>query len=139
MFKKILLPLDLTDKHKVVLQAAAELAQQGGDEVTLLHVIEIIPSLSLEEGRDFYGRLERSARSHLERLSRRLKKRKVPCRIEILYGNRAGQIALYAEEKRFDLLLLTSPIINPKQPGVGWGSLSFKVAILARCPVLLVK
>ena len=36
MFKKILLPVDLTDKHKPALDMAARLAEQNGGTVTLL-------------------------------------------------------------------------------------------------------
>jgi hypothetical protein len=61
VFKKILLPVDLTDKHLPALDVAADLAKQSGGEVLLLHVIEVISGLSMEEERDFYGRLEKRA------------------------------------------------------------------------------
>jgi hypothetical protein len=48
MFKKILLPIDLTDRHGRVLVVAAELATQSGGEVILLHVIETIAGLAME-------------------------------------------------------------------------------------------
>ncbi len=72
MFKKILLPVDLTDKHKPALDAAAKLAGQYGGTVTLLHVVEIIPGLPMEEEGTFYGRLERVARNQLQQLGKRL-------------------------------------------------------------------
>ena len=53
MFKKILLPLDLTDRHAAALQLAAELARQGGGEVTLLHVVEVIPAYDIAENTSF--------------------------------------------------------------------------------------
>jgi nucleotide-binding universal stress UspA family protein len=139
MFKNILVPLDLTEKHQPALQIAAELARQGGGELTLLHVIEVIPGLSMEEEKSFYGRLERAARAHLERFSGGLAAQQVRWHGEILYGSRAREIARYATEKGADLIVLTSPVIDPNNPGPGWGSLSYKVGILSRCPVLLVK
>jgi hypothetical protein len=54
MFKRLLLPVDLTDKHASVVATAADLAQHAGGSMTLLHVIELIPGLSREEDRDFY-------------------------------------------------------------------------------------
>src|SRR5262249_24308492 len=36
MFKKILLPLDLTDRHTAALRLAADLARQGDGDITLL-------------------------------------------------------------------------------------------------------
>jgi nucleotide-binding universal stress UspA family protein len=137
MFKKILVPLDLTDKHGPALTIAAELAQQSG-QVALLHVIEVIPGLSRDEESDFYKRLERMARRHLERQAGLFADRKVPCRNEILFGSRAPEIARYAAEIEADLIVLTAPQIEPANPW-SWGSMSYKVGILARCPVLLVK
>jgi nucleotide-binding universal stress UspA family protein len=74
MFKKILLPVDLTDKHGPALDLAADLAKQSGGGILLLHVIEVIAGLSMEEEKDFYGRLEKMARGHLKRLGGRLKR-----------------------------------------------------------------
>ena len=139
MFNKILVPLDLTDKHQPALAIAAELAQQSGGEVTLLHVIEVIPGLSMDEEKSFYSRLDRAARKHLKRFANALAKRPITCREEILYGNRAREIARYAVETGADLIILTAPRIDPDNPAVSWGSLSYKVGILSQCPVLLVK
>jgi nucleotide-binding universal stress UspA family protein len=138
MFKKILVPLDLTNKHGPALSLAAEFAQQSRGNVVLLHVIEVIPGLSRDEESDFYNRLERSARKHLEQLARTLADDKIPFQIEITYGNRAREIAHYAAETRADLIVLTAPRLEPDNPS-GWGSMSYKVGILAHCPVLLVK
>ncbi|MFO0808363.1 MAG: universal stress protein [Gemmataceae bacterium] len=138
MFQKILVPLDLTEKHQPALRIAAELAQQSKGEITLLHVIEVIPGLSHDEERDFYGRLERSARDHLNRYAATLANRNVPCRNEVRYGNRAGEIARFASEEGADLIVLTAPRIEPDKPA-SWGSMSYKLGIVAHCPVLLVK
>ena len=42
MFKKILVPVDLTDVHQPALDIAARLAKENDGEVTLLHVVEVI-------------------------------------------------------------------------------------------------
>jgi nucleotide-binding universal stress UspA family protein len=139
MFKKILLPVDLSDRHQKALDTAADLAKQSTGEVTLLHVIEIIAGLSLEEEKSFYKRLEKSAQQHLARLAEYLKRQQIACRMEILYGHRGPEIIRYAGEESADLIVLTSPRIDPNNPGVGWGSLSYKIGMLATCPVLLVK
>src|SRR5262249_10650908 len=113
MFQKILLPVDLTEKHRQALDVAAELALQSGGAVTLLHVIEIIPGLSMEEERDFYNRLERIARSHLNRLGQQLEQRHVSWRAEVLFGSRAPESVRYAVEATSDLIILTAPRIDP--------------------------
>jgi nucleotide-binding universal stress UspA family protein len=139
MFKKILLPLDLTDKHQPAIDIAAHLARQSKGQVTLLHVIELIAGLPLEEEKDFYGKLERTAQAHLERFRPPLARRKIACQAEVRFGSRAAEVARHAEEHKVDLIILSAPMIDPKFPAAGWGSLSYKVGILARCPVLLVK
>jgi nucleotide-binding universal stress UspA family protein len=138
MFKKILVPLDLTDRHGAALTIAAELAQQSGGEVVLLHVIEVIPGLAMEEERAFYNRLEQTARSHLQRQARPFTDRRIACLGEVVYGNRAREIARHAAEVSADLIVLTAPRIEPENIA-GLGSMSYKVGLLARCPVLLVK
>ena len=139
MFKKLLLPLDFTDKHQSVLDAAAELAQQNGGDVTVLHVIEVIPGLSVEEERRFFNHLERSAERHLQNHVKALTERRIPSQQKVLIGNRAYGIVAFATEIGADLILLTAPWFDPEKPTTGWGSLSYKVGVLSRCPVLLVK
>src|SRR5581483_3179075 len=73
---KIVVPLDLTAKHQKALETAAELAAAGG-EVALVHVVELIPGLPVEEEKAFYNRLERVARAHLERADAVMRERKI--------------------------------------------------------------
>jgi nucleotide-binding universal stress UspA family protein len=139
MFRKILLPVDLTDKHANALETAADLASGSGGEVVLLHVIEVIPSLSMEEEREFYNRLEKKARAHLSRLGGRLKDRSVPWREEVVYGHRVSEALRFATASGVDVIVLTAPRFDPSNVGAGWGSLSYKISVLSPCPVLLVK
>src|SRR5262249_39376388 len=96
MFTKILLPVDLSDRHMQALEAATTLAKQSGGVVTLLHVIEIIAGLTLEEEKSFYKRLEKSARQHLTRLAEHLTQQQITWRMEILYGQRGPEVVRYA-------------------------------------------
>jgi len=139
MFKQILLPVDLTDRHGTALNIAVELARPSGGEIILFHVIERVEALSIEEERDFYGRLERDARNHLNRLGKQLGEHKVPWRVEIRYGKRAQECVRYATEAGADLIVLTAPRFDPAVLGTGWASMSHQVGILSPCPVLLVK
>jgi nucleotide-binding universal stress UspA family protein len=139
MFTQILVPVDLSNRHRQALEAAANLAKQSGAEVTLLHIIEVITGLSMEEERDFYKRLEKKARNHLTPLACHLKQKQIPSRTEVLYGQRGPEVVRYATEMGADLIVLTSPRIDPNNPEVGWGSLSYKISIMSLCPVLLVK
>jgi nucleotide-binding universal stress UspA family protein len=139
MFRKIVLPIDLTERHQEALKMAVELARASGGELVLLHIIEVIPGLPIEEEKDFYNRLEKRAKHHLAQLAEPLKRQNVPYREEVGFGNRVAGIVHFAEKNGTDLIVLTAPRIDPNQLGTGWGSLSYKVGILARCPVLLVK
>lgn len=139
MFKKIVLPLDLTDKHDAVLRIAVDLAKQGGAEVMLLHVIELIAGLPPEEDQQFYNRLEKLARGVLPRWGKALDEHKIRWQLEVVFGNRAQETALFAARSKADLIILTAPRLDPSNPASGWASLSFKVSVLAECPVLLVK
>jgi nucleotide-binding universal stress UspA family protein len=139
MFRKILLPGDLADKHAPAVNVAVELACQSGGEVVLLHVIEIISGLSMEEEQDFYRRLEKLACSHVQRLGEEFGRRKVSCRTDVLFGNRVPEIVRYARATGSDLIVLSSPRLDLNNPAEGWGSLSYKISFVAPCPVLLVK
>jgi nucleotide-binding universal stress UspA family protein len=139
MFHRILLPVDLTDKHQPALDIAAELVEKGHGELTLLHVIELIPGLDRQEEKGFYDRLEQSAQQHLDGLAGICKKRRLAVQTKILYGNRAAETARFARDSSAELIVLTAPRLDPADPAGSWGSLSYKISLLASCPVLLVK
>ncbi len=139
MFHKILLPIDLTDKHQPALNAAADTAKQSGGSIELLHVIEVIAGLSMDEEKTFYQRLERVARKHLEKLGEQLSKRQVAWRAEVIFGARAPEVVRRAHEQEIDLIVLSAPRLSPENPAASLGSVSYRVSLLAQCPVLLVK
>ena len=139
MFQKILVPVDLTDAHQSALDIAARLAKENDGEVTLLHVVEVISEVWATEDREFYARLEQRARDHLARLGHSLEARGVARREEVVFGHRAPEIVRYATEVGADLIVLKSHRIDLQDPSAGWGTVSYKVGILAQCPVLLVK
>jgi nucleotide-binding universal stress UspA family protein len=139
MFKKILLPVDLSNRHGPALEIGQNLARQNRAEIILLHVIELIAGLSMGEEKDFYQKLEKVAEARLKKLEARVGLRKVPHSRRILFGHRGPTIIKYAKELGADLIVLTAPQVDLRNPSAGWGSLSYKVSILARCPVLLVK
>jgi universal stress protein A len=139
MFHKILLPVDLTDRHGRALTIAAELSAKSKGTVTLLHVIETIAGLSLEEEKDFFSRLEETARVHVHQLGKQLEKHRIPWKADIVYGHRVGECLRHATQMGADLIILTAPKIESADPTAGWGSLGYKIGILSQCPVLMVK
>jgi len=139
MFHRILLPVDLTDRHGRALAIAAELSAQSKGNVTLLHVIETIAGLSLEEEKEFFSRLEETARGRLHQLGMELEKHHVPWKADIVYGHRVAECLRQATQMAADLIILTAPKIESADPTAGWGSLGYKIGILSQCPVLMVK
>jgi nucleotide-binding universal stress UspA family protein len=139
MFKRVLLPLDLSSRHDQAVNLAVELLQSGEGEIVLLHVIETIAGVSFDEERTFYNRLEKSARTHLQKIGNELERRKVRFRAEIRYGNRGPEVVRFASDLGADLIVLTAPRVDPANPAAGWGSLSYKIGWFSQCPVLLVK
>lgn len=138
MFRRILLPVDFTDKNTAAVQVATELIEEDGHAI-LLHVIETIADAAFEDLEDFYRRLEDKARVNMQPLVEALDAQGVTNRQEILYGKRTREIVTFAEQHEIDLILLTSTPVDPQNPGAVWGSISNQVALLARCPVLLIK
>src|SRR5438552_1838151 len=139
MFHRILVPTDLTGKSMAAVDLAYEFATQFKAEVILLHVIETIEHVQFEELKPFYQRLENSARNGLNEFSERFMTNKLKVDQAIVYGHRSEEIIDYVVENGVDLIIMASHRIDPDRPGHDWSSISYAVAILSPCPVLLVK
>jgi universal stress protein F len=140
MFRKILVPADLSDRNGPAVALATELVGTSNDgKVCLLHVIETIPGFTLEEEQDFYRRLEKAARKHLAALAETPEKSAVPFEARVAYGARARTILGVAKELEADLIVIQSHRVEPGSSAQGFGTLSYQIGIFASCPVLLVK
>ena len=139
MFRSILVPVDFTDKNREALRLAQELALPGRGRITLLHVIERIEHLPIEDLTGFYEKLENSAAEGMRSLTQGSGEHPLVDRQEILYGKRAEEIVRFAEEHGSDLIVLSSHRVDPHRPGRWWSAVSHEVAVRAQCPVLLVK
>jgi nucleotide-binding universal stress UspA family protein len=139
MFHRILVPVDLSEKSLAAVDLAYEFANQSGADVVLLHVIETIEHVQFEEMKSFYERLENSARKGLKELSERFAANNLSVDQAVIYGHRTKEIVEFAISNRADLIIMASHRIDPDRPGHDWSSISYTVAILAPCPVLLVK
>jgi nucleotide-binding universal stress UspA family protein len=142
MFRNILVPVDFTLKNEASLNTALDLARKASGDparITLLHVIETIEHVEFEELKDFYRGLETRAAAKLFGMEERFKAAEVPVYHEILYGKRAEAIVNHAEEREMDLIVLSSHKVDRDHPALSVGAISYRIAIVARCPVLLVK
>jgi nucleotide-binding universal stress UspA family protein len=124
-----------------VLQNALEVASSGAARITLLHVIQKVAGIASAELADFYGQLREKGDRKLAKMIARVKKDAVPIRPVVLIGEPAPDILRYATRNRVDLIVMGSHPVDPakRAAGVGWGTTSYKVALLCSCPVMLVK
>ena len=141
MFRKILVPVDFTEKNEAAIRAALEVIGSHEDsEIYLLHAIETIEHVEYDEMKDFYRELENRAVAKLTLLEERCRESgAVKVFHDLQYGKRAETIVRYAEERGMDLIVLSSHKVDRDHPALGWGTISYRIAIVARCPVLLVK
>jgi nucleotide-binding universal stress UspA family protein len=139
MFRRVLVPVDLGKKAHRAVQAAARLASTSKAQTTLLHVIERVDAGAPGAFAGFYRKLEGIARDRLRELAEPLEKRGLRVRTQILYGKPVNEILRFAEQSRSDLIVMSSHKLALRHPGENWGTISYKVGILSRCPVLLVK
>lgn len=139
-FRHILIPTDLTARTDKALELAGGLASQdAAARITLLHVIETIDGLPVEELEPFYKRMERKARTAMSAAVRRAPGIASRTDADVVRGKRAEEIVKFADAHGIDLIVLASHRVNPSMVNRDWGTISYKVGILARCPVLLVK
>ena len=139
MFKRILAPVDLSETSAGAVDIACRLAAGNHGEIILLHVIETIEHLEVDEMRSFYNKLEERATAGLHRLAERASQSGIQVQVETVYGKRARSIVEFAANRRVDLIVLNSHRVQPGQAGAGLATISYEVAVLAPCPVLLLK
>jgi nucleotide-binding universal stress UspA family protein len=138
-FHHVLVPTDLTERTEKALELANKLAVSDTSRITLVHVIETIDGVPFDELKSFYRRLEQKARRAMTRLARRGPGGAEQMESAVVYGRRAEEIVKFAAANDVDLIVLASHRVNPSMVNRDWGTISYKVGILAQCPVLLVK
>lgn len=139
MFQHVLVPVDLSPKNKQTLEIAVKVASLEKGKVTLLHVIELIADTSFEEFGEFYTKLEQKAQEELEKMVAPYEGSGLKIERVIVFGNRTEEILKFGESQAVDLMVMNSHKVNLSDPVQGWGTISYKIGILAQCPVMLVK
>lgn len=139
MFRHILVPVDLTETNQRTLDFAVNLAILSQARITLLHVIELISDTTFADFADFYTALQEQAEAKLRALVQPHRETTVVIEHQITFGNRTSEILRVAEATGVDLIVMRSHQVDPAAPAQGWGTISHKIAILAQCPVMLMK
>ena len=137
MYRNILLPVDLTDKNNLAVEAAREVLDTVGGSVTLLHVVETL-DLPFEEMQDFYEQLADSASGKMETI---VAERLQGCNAkhETAFGRRVRSILTFATENDIDLIVMTSHRMTPADERSSLMSISHQVAIFGPCSVMLLR
>jgi nucleotide-binding universal stress UspA family protein len=138
-FRHLLVPLDFTGKNRAALDVAVEIATQNRARVTLFHVIETVDGVDDEDMRPFFDRLERRAEAELESLAQPFAAAGLAVDRKIRFGHRAAAIVQDTIEREVDLIVMSSHPIDPAHPVRSFGTVSYQVSVLCRCPILLVK
>lgn len=138
-FRHILVPIDLSDRNERLLRTALALAKAGRARVSLLHVVQRVKHIPVAELRRFYDRLRGASVRKLEQAARPFREQGLRVRTLVRLGDPPLEIVRLALRQDVDLVLIGSHRVNPGQPGRGFGTTSYKVALACQCPVLLVK
>jgi len=149
MYGKILVPLDGSKLAECVIPYVEELVKCGASEkVILVSVTERIqgyrpisdPSQPLGERMmpEGVGKKERQAQKYLDKIAKGLKDKGITVQTEVLLGNPAEEIAIYAEYKKCDIIVMAS---HGRSGPSRWthGSVADKVFKATCVPVLMVR
>jgi nucleotide-binding universal stress UspA family protein len=139
VFPHILVPTDLTPRTRAAIDLAVRIGGGPPARLTLLHVIETVAGATFDELASFYRALEDKARHAMEELARPAIDAGAGLSIEVLYGRRAATVLTFVDETRPDLIVLPSHQVDFSSRARGLGTLSYRIAILSPCPVLLVR
>jgi nucleotide-binding universal stress UspA family protein len=155
MYKKIVVPLDGSKLAECVLPHVESIARGcGTEEVILVSVTEriigsgerkviepteplpgLVPVVRMPV---VVGKMQKQADRYLNRIAKRLNKKGLKVRTEVLLGDPAHEIAEFAEEDSDDLIIMASH----GKSGLGrWthGSVADRVFRVSTVPVLMVR
>ncbi|MBO8137971.1 MAG: universal stress protein [Desulfotomaculum sp.] len=143
MYKKILSPVDGSERSKNAAAHAAGLAEKLGAELTILHVVTPL-STYMGEYSDRLGSIEndlineyiKEGQQILTKFKWDLKKNDITVKTELKIGNPADEICKLAEQEAFDLIVMGSRGLGELR-GYIMGSVSNRVVRHAKCSVLI--
>jgi universal stress protein A len=134
-FSKILCPVDFDANSIAALEFAGELAQERNATLEILHVVPLPlgPEVAIP-----FDKLERIARTRLERLARQKVSPKPRYTIHIRTGDPAGEAIHLAEQTGADLIVMATHGRRGLSRFV-LGSVAERVVRESPCPVLTIK
>ncbi len=149
MLQRILVPLDGSKLAECALPYAEEIAKGcSAEEVILVSVTEPIqgyrpfhdPSQPLEQRLipETVGKKDKQAQNYLGRMAKTLAAKGVKVQTEVLVGNPAEEIAFFAQNRKVDLIVMSS---HGRSGPSRWayGSVADKVFRASCVPILMVR
>lgn len=136
MYKKILIPVDGSEKSALAARQGAELASKLEATVTLFHVVPVLPvdrfrSIVIDE-------VKVQGKELLKQAARDIAEFNVPTDTEMVPGHPADAICLKARMDKYDLIVMGSRGLSGVK-GYLMGSVSSAVTRYAPCAVLIVR
>ncbi len=149
MYKKIMVPLDGSKLAECALPHAEELAKGCGTEnIILVSVTERVPGYRLVEDSnppmhpemrpEAAGKMDTQAQKYLEKIAKKLVAKGIKASTEVLLGNPAEEIIIYAKHPGCDIIVMSS---HGRSGPSRWayGSVADKVFRASCVPVLMVR
>jgi len=150
MYKKILVPYAGTEAGNKALNHAKEIAKLHNSKITILHVVEQIPtppSLGFTSERNEWAKQLNSARremkiemhDRMEKLAEKLRTEKIPTSVKVVHGYPDEEITRIVNKENHDLIIMAK---RRKLTGfkaiLKLGSVSRKVLEQISCPIILI-
>ena len=149
-FKKILVPHAGTKAGNKALEHARNVAKSNDAKITILHVVEQIPTPPLVtfsiERKEWAKQLTAARREmklemhdKMEHLAKKLRVEDIPTSVKVLHGFPEEEISRIANSEKYDLIIMAK---RKKLPGfkaiLKLGSVSRKVLEQISCPIMLI-
>ncbi len=138
MFKRILLAVDGSEHSIKATDYAITIAQKFDGAVEAVYVVDTetmrrdaLEAVDQQE-------IERMHKGRMEPFRRRLDEGMITFWTHILHGDPGPTIVKFAEEEKFDTIVIGNRGLNPLQSAI-LGSVSQYVAKRAHCDVIIVK
>jgi nucleotide-binding universal stress UspA family protein len=139
MYKKILLATDGSENSIRATEGAIEIAKCDPD--SMMHVVYVVNGDTSKSDvlRNWNtADIADNRRDKIKPTEDKVKEAGISYEIKVLHGDPGPTLVKYANENKFELVVIGSRGLNALQEFV-LGSVSHKVAKRANCPVLIVK
>lgn len=139
LYRKILIPTDGSMNAQAAVVEGVELAKTIGAEVTIMSIIDVQATVSLQQGLgmpDVYGYQQKAAEAAAEAAMRAAEKVGVKARSMVMRGSPARDIIEASRDH--DLVLMATRGLTGARHFL-LGSVAEKVVRFAACPVLVMR